>query len=117
MDYKFFCFNGKAKFFKVDFGRFVEHHANYYSLDGTLLSFGEKGLLPLANADIAFPKNLSDMIKLSEALSANMPFLRVDLYNVSGKIYFGELTFYPASGLLPWVPCSADSEISKFLRI
>ena len=30
-DYKFFCFNGKVKFFKVDFGRFVEHHANYYS--------------------------------------------------------------------------------------
>lgn len=33
-DYKFFCFNGKVKFFKIDFGRFVEHHANYYSPEG-----------------------------------------------------------------------------------
>ena len=41
-DYKFFCFHGKVRFFKVDFGRFVEHHANYYDTDGNLLPFGEK---------------------------------------------------------------------------
>lgn len=45
-DYKFFCFNGKVKFFKIDFGRFVEHHANYYSPEGQLLPFGEKSFPP-----------------------------------------------------------------------
>ena len=43
-DYKFFCFNGKVRFFKVDFGRFVEHHVNYYDTAGNLLPFGEKAL-------------------------------------------------------------------------
>lgn len=45
-DYKFFCFNGKVKFFKVDFGRFVEHHANYYDTDGNMLPFGENSFEP-----------------------------------------------------------------------
>ena len=40
-DYKFFCFNGKVKFFKVDFGIFVEHHANNYDTDGNMLPLGE----------------------------------------------------------------------------
>ena len=48
-DYKFFCFNGKVRFFKVDFGRFVEHHANYYDTDGNLLPFGEKSFEPDPN--------------------------------------------------------------------
>lgn len=45
------------------------------------------------------PVNLSDMMKIAERLSETLPFLRVDLYNVQGKIYFGELTFFPNSGM------------------
>lgn len=97
-DYKFFCFDGKVKFFKVDFGRFVEHHANYYSPEGELLEFGEQGLEPDPNYLIELPNNLKEMISMAEKLSANEPFIRVDLFNVNGKIFFGELTFYPASG-------------------
>lgn len=98
LDYKFFCFDGKVKFFKVDFGRFVEHHANYYSPEGELLEFGEQGLEPDPNYLIELPNNLKEMISMAEKLSANEPFIRVDLFNVNGKIFFGELTFYPASG-------------------
>ena len=50
-DYKFFCFNGTVKFFKVDFGRFIEHHANYYSPEGKLLKFGESCFKPNPNSD------------------------------------------------------------------
>ena len=103
-DYKFFCFNGKVKFFKVDFGRFVEHHANYYSPEGELLEFGEQGLEPDPNYPIELPNNLRDMISLAEKLSADEPFLRVDFYNVNGKIFFGELTLYPASGFGSFTP-------------
>ena len=88
-DYKFFCFNGKVKFFKVDFGRFVEHHANYYDTDGTLLPFGEKSFEPDPNYIIELPNNLKGMITLAERLSKNESFLRVDFYNVNGKIFFG----------------------------
>ena len=116
-DYKFFCFNGMVRFFKVDFGRFVEHHANYYSPEGELLEFGEQGLEPDPNYPIELPNNLGEMIALAEKLSANEPFLRVDLFNVNGNIYFGELTFYPASGMLPWTTEEADKEIGKYLKL
>lgn len=117
LDYKFFCFNGKVKFFKVDFGRFVEHHANYYSPEGELLEFGEQGLEPDPNYPIELPSNLNKMISLAEKLSGNEPFLRVDFYNVNGKIYFGELTFYPASGMLPWTTEKADETIGGYLEL
>lgn len=116
-DYKFFCFNGKVKFFKVDFGRFVEHHANYYSSEGKLLNFGEKGLDPDPNYPIELPINLGEMISLAEKLSENEPFLRVDFYNVNGKIFFGELTFYPASGMGQFNPTEYDDLIGNLLSL
>lgn len=117
LDYKFFCFNGKVKFFKVDFGRFVEHHANYYSPEGKLLQFGESAVPPDNTYLIELPSNLNKMISLAEKLSAKEPFLRVDFYNVNGKIYFGELTFYPASGMGRWTTEEADIKIGGYLEL
>ena len=117
LDYKFFCFNGKVKFYKVDFGRFVEHHANYYSPEGNLLPFGEQGLEPDFNYPIKLPSNLDEMISIAERISQGEPFLRVDLYNINGKIYFGEITFFPGSGLLPWTHKETDVEIGQYLEI
>ena len=117
LDYKFFCFNGKVKFYKVVFGRFVEHHANYYSPEGNLLPFGEQGLEPDFNYPIKLPSNLDEMISIAERISQGEPFLRVDLYNINGKIYFGEITFFPGSGLLPWTHKETDVEIGQYLEI
>ena len=117
LDYKFFCFNGKVRFFKIDIGRFVEHHANYYDTNGQLLEFWEKGIEPDLNYPIELPDNLKEMISLAERLSKNKPFLRVDFYNVNGKIYFGELTFYPASGMGKWTCEDADYVIGKMLTV
>lgn len=114
-DYKFFCFNGKVMFFKVDFGRFVEHHANYYDTNGNLLPFGETSFEPDPRYIIELPKNLIEMISLAERLSMNVPFLRVDFYNVNRKIFFGELTFYPASGLGQWTTKKADYMIGEYI--
>ena len=47
----------------------------------------------------------------------NEPFLRVDFYNVNGKIFFGELTFYPASGMGKWTTEEADSIIGDYLYV
>lgn len=115
-DYKFFCFNGKVKFFKVDFGRFVEHHANYYSPDGTLLSFGEAGFPPEPSYPVEIPSNLNKMVSLAERLSEHIHFLRVDFYNINGKIFFGELTFYPASGFFTWTSDEIDRQIGDFIQ-
>ena len=116
-DYKFFCVGGKAKFFKVDLDRFTEHRANYYTLKCELLPYGEAAFPPKPSAKIVFPKNLNEMILIAETLSAGIPFLRVDLYNVRGKIYFGELTFDPASGLSNWTEKRWDEEIGDMLQL
>ena len=116
-DYKFFCFNGEPKFLKVDFGRFSEHHANYYDLEWNLLSYGETGLEPDPHHVEKMPVNFDKMIEIASILSEGLPFVRIDLYNVNGKIYFGEITFYPASGLLPWTDSKTDLEIGKYLQL
>lgn len=70
---------------------------------------------PDPDYSIEMPKNLDDMISLAEKLSGKEPFLRVDFYNVKGKIYFGELTFYPASGMLRWTSDVVDRTIGEYL--
>jgi len=97
-DYKFFNFNGVPKLFKIDFNRFSGHRANYYDLDGNILPFGESDYPPDYNRNLVIPDCISKMIDLSSKLSAGIPFVRTDFYCVEGKIYFGEMTFFPASG-------------------
>ncbi len=116
-DYKFFCFNGKAKFLKVDFDRSTNHCANYYSLSWQLLPFGERVCPPNPNHEIAKPKNFEKMLELAEQLSSDIPFARVDFYNLDGEIYFGELTFYPAAGLGHFIPETADLELGHLLQL
>ncbi len=116
-DYKFFCFNGRVEFFKIDFDRFVDHHANYYDRNGKLLPFGEADLPPVPDKKLEIPHNIQEMIVLAEKLSAGIPFLRVDLYNIDGKIYFGELTFFPASGFGRISPEQYDRIIGKSLEL
>lgn len=116
-DYKFFCFNGKVRFFKIDFNRHLSHKANYYLPDGSLLPFGEIACPPDPDKQLEIPVNLQEMIEIAEKLSAGIPFLRVDLYNINGIIYFGELTFYPASGFGPFEPDEWDSKIGDMLTL
>lgn len=116
-DYKFFCFNGKVRFFKVDFNRFVEHHANYYDVNGKLMPFGETVCPPSPNMKIELPNNLANMVELAEKLSEGHFFLRVDLYNVNGVIYFGETTFYPNSGFGEFAPECWDLKIGEMLDL
>lgn len=116
-DYKFFCFSGKVHFFKIDFGRFIEHHANYYSPDGCLLDFGESDFAPVPDAKLKLPENLNEMILLAEKLAGDEPFIRVDFYNIDGKIYFGELTFFPNSGFGKWTTYDADINIGKLITL
>lgn len=105
------------KFFKVDFGRFIEHRANYYTPDCHLLPYGEVVCPPGSDAKVDIPSNISEMVEIAEKLSAGIPFLRVDLYNLNGRIYFGELTFFPASGLSKWTDDKWDYEIGEMLKI
>lgn len=116
-DYKFFCFNGEVKCFKVDFDRFVSHRANYYDTNGKLLPFGEKVCPPDFEREIEMPINLDLMLELAKKLSNGIPFVRVDFYEVNGKVYFGELTFYPASGFGPFIPEEWDFTLGSWISL
>lgn len=116
-DYKFFCFGGKVKCYKVDFDRFVDHHANYYDKESNLLRFGEVVCPPQFDKSIEMPATLRKMEEFAELLSKDIPFLRVDFYDVRGNIYFGELTFYPASGMGKFTEDQWDSVLGSWIKI
>ncbi len=116
-DYKFFCFNGSVKFLKVDFNRFERHQANYYDTAFNLLPFGEKVCPPDPSHIERPPKNFDKMLSVAGKLSEGFPFMRVDLYNINGTIYFGEMTFSPNSGFGKFDPDSYDKEIGELLML
>ena len=65
--------------------------------------------------EIIKPQNYDKMVELSRKLSQSNNFLRVDFYNINGKIYCGELTFYPCSGFLPFKPEEYDKILGDML--
>lgn len=101
--------------FKIDYGRFTEHHANYYDTDGRLLPFGEAALPPQDKPDLV-RDNFRNMIQLAEKIAKGITFLRVDFYDVGGRIYFGEATFYPASGMGRFTDDKWDAKLGEWLR-
>ncbi len=116
-DYKFFCFNGVPIFFKIDFDRFIEHHANYYDMNGGLLPFGEKDFPPAPDKKLSLPETLPQMIEIATKLSQGIPFVRVDLYEINRRVYLGELTFYPASGTGKFTLQAWDVKIGQMLTL
>ncbi len=94
-DYKIFCFNGKAKFLLVCGDRDTKVKKVYYDLNWEKMNCTKKA----QDGEFNKPKNFNEMIKIAEKLSEDFKFVRVDLYNIDGKIYFGELTFTPRGGI------------------
>lgn len=116
-DYKFFCFNGKVKYLKIDFDRQSNHRANYYNPNFELQPFGEKNSLPNPDRLFERPSCLQKMIEKAEELSKDVPFLRVDFYNVNGQVYFGEHTFFPGNGTGVFCPSEWDEKLGSLIRL
>ena len=119
LDYKFYCFNGQPYVCQLISGRYTEEHIDFYDLDWNRLD-GVVGLNQKAKNSPYFhqkPKNLDEMIEVTKKLSKDFPYVRVDLYNINGRIYFGELTFYPGSGYGSFVPDSFDYELGNLFSI
>lgn len=95
-DYKYMCFNGEPKYVWVDKNRFKDHRRTLFNLDWTKADFNINTYKNIP--DFNPPINSNEMLKLVKILSKDFIFVRVDLYNIKGKIYFGELTFSSESG-------------------
>lgn len=115
-DYKFFCFNGTPRFVQLDFDRFSNHRRNIYDTDWNLIDL--QILYPKGH-DRMFPKpqNFETMLDVAAKLSAGIPHVRVDLYNVNGRVYFGEMTFFHGSGNEVFTPREWDYEFGKYIDL
>lgn len=116
-DYKFFCFNGKPAFLQFNSNRFSKDIVqNFYDLEWNLLPFG-KSIPHNPNVNIQKPKAFEEMIEMATVLCEPFQFVRVDLYEVNSKVYFGEMTFYPAGGTPDFIPKEYDEIVGKMWEI
>jgi hypothetical protein len=118
VDYKFYCFNGVPRFLYVAMGLSDHKTAQigFLNMDWELENFGRVDFKPLSDIP-SKPSRFDEMAEIAEILSRNIPFLRVDLYEINGRIYFGELTFTPCGGLMPFEPIDADYMVGEMLDI
>ena len=114
-DYKFFCFDGKVKMLFIATDRPVDTRFDFFDCDFNHLPFRQGH--PLASKPIEKPESFEEMIKMAEQLSKGIPHVRVDLYNINGKIYFGELTFFHFGGIVPFKPKEWDYKIGEWLKL
>jgi glycosyltransferase len=113
-DYKFFCFNGKVRMIYAIGNRTLGQRAEIgiYSSDFKKQDVRRNDELP-AIKELPKPENFDKMIEIAERISMAFPHVRVDLYNVEGNIFFGELTFYDGSGYMSFTPDSFDYELGN----
>lgn len=98
-DYKFYCFDGYADAVLVCIDRQIgEPKFYFFDENWQLKRYNKRGKEAPADFTLPRPENLDEMFRIARLLSKGIPHLRVDLYNVDGKIYFGETTFFTASG-------------------
>lgn len=116
-DYKFYCFNGRPAFMQLEVGRGSSHNTrNFYDMDWHLMPFG-KELPHNPNLDVPRPAMFDEMKEIAESLCKPFQYVRVDLYQVGGKVYFGELTFFPAGGAPDFVPAEYDAIVGKMWKL
>ncbi len=116
-DYKFFSFNGavKALFIAKDRTRNEETKFDFFDADFNHLPFTNGH----PNADVLpeKPKNFEEMKRLAAKLSEGIPQVRVDFYEANGRVYFGEMTFFHWSGLVPFEPEEWDKKFGEWVEL
>ncbi len=116
-DYKFLCFNGEVKCSFVCSDRFSEKglHVTFFDRDWKVMPFERK--YPSVKNGVPKPINYDIMLELAEKLSKNIPFVRVDFYEIDNRVYFGELTFYPGSGFEEFTPEEWDYKLGEWITL
>ena len=115
-DYKFMCFNGVPRLIQVHHDRYGNHTLDYYTPEW------KKADLQRIDANISTkimdkPEKLDEMLSIAEKLSKDMYYARIDLYYVSGKIYFGEITLYPTGGFSTFTRHEDDLLLGSYIKL
>ena len=117
-DYKYFCFNGKPYYIMYCFNRSIKEEPDntFYDLSWQNMKFSYFGQL-YDKDDVPAPKNLQKMNEIAEKLCDGFKHVRVDLYNIDGKIYFGEMTFTSYGGFIRFNPPKWNNIIGDLLKL
>lgn len=121
-DYKFFCFNGKPLYCQVIQNRSTDETIDFFDMlwnriDGLIGLIGLNASLRNSNTKIDKPETFEEMKIVAESLSKNIPFVRIDLYNINNKVYFSEFTFYPASGNGIFMPFEWNKMLGDYIDL
>ena len=116
-DYKFFCFNGECKVMYIVTGRqnAGQTYSDYFDMNFTHLPIRQDH--PNSPASVLMPENFDRMKEIAARLSKGIPQVRVDLYEVSRKVYFGEMTFFPNGGFMPFEPSEWNSTFGDWISL
>lgn len=116
-DYKFYCFNGEPKVFIVASERFSGHRTyfDYFDMEGNHLPFTQGGMNNPITPTI--PSTFEKMKQVAMKLSHGLPHVRIDLYSVDEKVYFGEFTFFDSSGFEKFTPWEWDGIFGNWLKL
>lgn len=115
-DYKFFCFDGEVKALFVG----TERGSGDVKFDYFDADFNHLDLIqvhPMSGRVIEKPSNFDEMKTVASKLSKGIPQVRIDLYNVNGKILFGEMTFTHHGGIVPFHPEEWDYEFGRWIKL
>ena len=117
-DYKIFCFNGKPKYIQVIQDRNTCETIDFYDTDWNHQNF--VGLNPIAGNStrpVTRPKNLDEMLWVAEELAKGQDFVRIDLYQTDKGVLFGEITFFPASGIGKFTPDEWNLKLGNLINL
>lgn len=110
-DYKFLCFGGRVNYIVFDVNRYAGHKRNIYDADWHYIDIGTD--CDKLGDVVVRPEGLEEMKRIAEDLSKDFPCVRVDLYWVNHRPYFGELTFYPWTGYVVFDPREFDMTLGE----
>lgn len=115
-DYKIFCFDGEPKALFVATDR-ASGDTKFDFFDANFRHLPLENGHPNASIPPEPPESYPDMLRMARVLSAGIPQVRVDFYDVDGKAYFGEMTFFHWSGLVPFDPPQYDDLFGSWVHL
>ena len=117
VDYKFFCFNGEPEFMYIakGFGEGEDETISFFDKEGNKAEYKRADFRAYENAKI--PESFNSMMEMSRVLSKDFPFVRVDLFEVDGKIYFSELTFTPCGCMMKVDPQEIEEKWGELIDL
>ena len=116
-DYKFFVFDGLVKAMYIVTDRLAETETCFDFFDRDFNHLPFTNAHPNAQQAIKKPDNYEEMVEIAEKLGKGLPQARIDLYNINGRIYFGEITFFHMSGMKPFNPEEWDYKFGSWIEL